>query len=221
MKLDKSVTPAAALLLALYTVYAQPLGTALVTFGIAAILFGFTKSMVTVAFVMIVPFAIKLFNAALYPKMKVKAYADPSATSGAPIEGFQAKDPASIHARIVESKQPAPLQPGIANPTGVLESPHILDNTPLQSMESLSSEALPGASIPASAKARVLIYPPAEKTVPATGIREYAPFANPVLQNGPDDDGVDTALISSGTEMPVESGAAELRGVSAGAGAAF
>jgi hypothetical protein len=86
--------------------------------------------------------------------------------------------------------------------TGVLESPSILDNVPLHPMQELMSDATPGASIPASAKARVIINPPAEGFVPAPKeSQERALKRQPYLQNGEDEEGVEAALISKGTDM--------------------
>lgn len=214
MFLNKKMAPAVIAILLGLTAYAQSFGATLITVGLAATLYGMTNSVDLAALILVIPFALKVFNMLMSaPK--------PFNVQGVQ-EGFQARDAASIHARLTQVKQGAPLQPKVAGPTGVLESPDILDNTPLQPVSSLASEALPGASIPASAKARVLIYPPEEKTVPATGIKEYLPFANPVLQNGPDADGVETAMASTGAEMPaVNIPAMGLAGVAGGAGQAF
>jgi hypothetical protein len=89
-------------------------------------------------------------------------------------------------------------------------------------MQELASEALPGASIPASAKARVLIYPPAEGFVPAPKeSEERGPKENPYLQNGPDQEGVDVSLLEKGTDGVVEQPAANLAAAQAGSAPAF
>lgn len=115
-------------------------------------------------------------------------------------EGFQgASGPEEIHRRVVTAKQMAQK---VETVTGVLESPSILDNVPLHPMQELMSDATPGASIPASAKARVIINPPAEGFVPAPkDSEERALKRQPYLQNGEDDEGVEAALISKGTDM--------------------
>jgi hypothetical protein len=214
MKIDKKIAPAVIAVLLAATAYVQSFGATLITLGLAAVFYGLTNSTDAVIFILAVPFALKGFNA-------VMSAPKPLRVTGVE-EGFQAKDPQSIQARIEQVRAPAPLQPKVASPTGVLESANILDNTPLQPLSSLASEALPGASIPASAKARVLIYPPEEQTVPATGIREYLPFANPVLQNGPDNEAVETTMARNGAEMPpAGSPAMNTAGVAGGAGPAF
>ncbi len=119
--------------------------------------------------------------------------------AAASAEGFQARDAVSIHERIAAAKQ---VQGKVQNITGVLESPSILDNVPLKPMQELTYDATPGASIPASAKARVIINPPAEGFVPAPKASEERLLKrNPYLQNGEDDQGVEAALISKGTDM--------------------
>jgi hypothetical protein len=110
----------------------------------------------------------------------------------------------------------------IANVTGVLESASILDNTPLQPMEELAAQALPGASIPASAKGRVLINPPAEGFVPApNGSQETGPKENPYLHNGPDYGSVDASLLEKGTDVVVEQPAGNMTATTSGAAPAF
>jgi hypothetical protein len=114
-------------------------------------------------------------------------------------EGFEASGPEEVHRRVVAAKQMAQK---VETVTGVLESPSILDNVPLHPMQELMSDATPGASIPASAKARVIINPPAEGFVPAPKeSQERALKRQPYLQNGEDEEGVEAALISKGTDM--------------------
>ena len=141
--------------------------------------------------------------------------AEAAAGGAEAVEGFQARDPKSIAERIEMSRAGAPLRPKIASPTGVLESPSILDNVPLKPLQELTSDAQPGASIPASAKARVLIYPVPESFVPAPQASEdRAPMVNPYLQNGPDNLGVAAALIPKGTDIPIEVAANDIQGAS-------
>ncbi len=157
--------------------------------------------------------------------MQVPRYSGiPSAgyPAGSPLEPFQVKDPVSVQKRLEEVRTKAPLQPKVENVTGVLESPSILDNVPLRPMQELTADALPGASIPASAKARVLIYPPAEGFVPAPNAsEERGPKENPYLQNGHDSEGVETSLMDRGTDMPVQEAAADLAAAQAGSAPAF
>jgi hypothetical protein len=198
MKLDKKLTQALILGLGLYVLLTSSLEVSLVTFGIAAIIVGITHQLESAILVLAAPVIIKLVN-------KVN-------------EPFQIKDAPSIATRLQEVKQAAPLNPKV-EPTGVLESPEILNSENLVGMKALASEALPGASIPASAKASVAIYTPEERTVEATGMRVTAPLANPVLQNGPDLDGVLSALKQTGAAAA--QGPADMVGVAGNAGNAF
>ena len=202
MKLDKKLTQGLTVVLGLYLLVTYSLGATLVTFGIAAIVLGFSHSPEAVLVVLAAPIVVQVSNELLKP-------------SG--VEPFQVKDAPSIHARLQAVRMPA--QPKVANPTGVLESPSILDSEPLKGAQALAAEALPGSSIPAAAAARVLIQTPEEPTVPNTGIREYRPFANPVLQNGPDPVGVATALVPTGAAAT--SSPAEMIGITGGSENAF
>lgn len=188
---EKNVVTALIGATALYSVYSQPFMTVLLTFGLAALAFSYSKSRELVLIILLGGLALRGFNRLLGPPEPVG------------IEAFQVKDPVSIHQRIAEVKQPQPLAPKVDTVTGVLESPSILDNVPLAPMQELTSDAQPGASIPASAKARVLIYPPPENFVDAPGpSKEKQPKLNPYLQNGPDSEGEEVAMMDKGTDLP-------------------
>jgi hypothetical protein len=133
------------------------------------------------------------------------------------LEGFQSKDPVSVHTRLEAVKLSAPK---VENITGVLESPSILDNTPLQAMDSLASEGVPGASIPASAKARVLIYPPSEHSMPRKESMQNELVSNPYLQTGQDRMAEEVARAEKGTDIYAQD-SSSIEGVAAGAGPAF
>jgi hypothetical protein len=205
MKLDKKLAQGLTVILGLYLLFTYSLGATLVTFGVAAIILGFTHSVEAVLVVLSAPIVIQVANELMKPPAN-------------PMEGFQARDAPSIHQRIETVRMPA--QPKVASPAGVLESANILDSAPLKDMNVLASEALPGSSIPASAKARVAIYTPEESTVPSTGVREYMPFANPVLQNGPDTAGVANALVPTGA-APGPSSPADVIGITGGSENAY
>ena len=88
-------------------------------------------------------------------------------------------------------------------------------------MQELANEGVPGASIPASAKARVLIYPPAEESIPAPSESiALMPKDNPYLQTGQDRLAQEVAMAQKGTELYAQD-SASLDGVAAGAGPAF
>ena len=205
--LEKNLLPVVTVLVAAYSLYVQPLGTALMTIGVGAIVFALTKSKPILLGVLIAGLLIKPLNRLIAPKPEPMG-----------IEGFQARDPVSIQARIESVKV---VSPKVQAVTGVLESASILDNTPLQGMDELANEGVPGASIPASAKARVLIYPPSEEVVPAPKESlNMLPKDNPYLQTGQDRLAEEVAHAQKGTDLYApDSGT--LDGVAAGAGPAF
>ena len=192
MKLDKKLTQALVFGLGLYVLVTSSLEVALITFGVAAIVAGMSGQLEAAILIIAMPALVKLVNVVNEPfQMKV--------------------EPEAVVKRLQEVKVTLARQTD--GPTGVLESAHILDSEPLFSAKDLAAEALPGASIPASAKARVAIFAPEEKTVAATGVRVADPTANPVLQNGPDIEGIGSALMPNGAM----SGAADLSGIDGGA----
>lgn len=204
--------PAISGFVGLYILYVQPFKVAFFSLLLAAIVLSLTNSFEYTLAVLAFSALIGGFNQLIEGgRLQVTG-----------VEGFQAKDAVTVQTRLEEVKQAAPLAPKVESVTGVLESPHIMDNVPLRPMQELTSEAVPGKSIPASAKARVLIYPVPEGFVANPGIQDMPPIANPVLQNGPDSEGVETAMIGDGTEMPrVNLPADEQGGVETGSAPAF
>jgi hypothetical protein len=129
-------------------------------------------------------------------------------------EGFQPRDPISIHQRIEDNKSGSPLKPKTSTITGVLESPEILDS--LQISPVLPAEqGCAMNTLPAPVKAAEIIPTPPELTPTSTSV-ENAPLSNPVLQNGPDNESMFTALIAKGTALFKGQPAANEKGVSSG-----
>jgi hypothetical protein len=185
MLLDKKTLAGGILLVALYIFVTQPFATTMATAGISILLFALTKSEMIVLAFMIASLFIRHMNRLFIPNSPVG------------VEAFQSRDAVNVHARIQSvANQPVPVQ----NITGVLESPDILDNTPLMAMD--GSHGVPGASIPASSKARVLINPVAEgfQNTPNMSV-DANPTANPVLQYGEDEEAVNTAMLDNGTDI--------------------
>jgi len=223
----QTVLPVAIVLLAAYNLYVQKLGSALISIGLGAVVFAITKSKIAFAVVLLLgAFQTQIFGSRYVSYDKFKEMQ----------EGFQARDPVNVHTRIESVKTGEPLAHKNVLPpdydilnssaknlntiTGVLESPSILNNTPLMAMDTLAHEGVPGASIPSSAKARVLIYPPAEETV-AVGSREAMnPKDNPYLHTGQDRLAEEVAHAQKGTDL-YAGDSASLDGVAAGAGPAF
>jgi hypothetical protein len=226
----QSVLPLAIVLLAAYNLYVNKLGPALMVIGFGAVVFALSKSMILFAVILLVGAFQKqltgLFRGRYVSYEQFKEIQ----------EDFQVRDPVSIHTRIESVKTGEPLANKNELPpdynilnssakklntvTGVLESASILDNSPLMGMEELGKEGVPGASIPSSAKARVLIYPPAEETVPAIQREAMNPKDNPYLQTGQDRLAEEVAQAQRGTDLYAPD-SASFEGVGAGAGPAF
>jgi hypothetical protein len=188
--LDKNTLTGGILLVAIYIVVSQTLSTAIATAGISILLYAVTKSEAVILGFMLASLFIRDLNRLFIPR----------APEPVGVEGFQARDAQSVHSRIEEVKNKAPVQHTVENVTGVLESPDILDNTPLMAMS--GSDGVPGASIPASSKGRAMIHPVAEAFVPTPdGSIEKNPMENPFLQNGRDNSAVDASLLDTITNM--------------------
>ena len=208
--LTKNVTVAMIVATTAYSLYAKSLGTTLTAVGLAAVVFALSKSFIAALVVLVLAVFMKDINRLIMPKREPMG-----------VEAFQARDAVTVQERLEEVKTTAPLAPKVQAITGVLESPSILDNTPLQGMQELANEGVPGASIPASAKARVLIYPPAEESIPAPSESiALMPKDNPYLQTGQDRLAQEVAMAQKGTELYAQD-SASLDGVAAGAGPAF
>jgi len=210
VNLETYVLPAIIVFLTLYILYTHRLSTALTAIGIAAISFAVTKSKLVMLGILLAALLIKPLNNIIAAKVE---------PMGA--EGFQAKDPVTVQERIEHVRTTVPLAPKVEVVTGVLESASILDNTPLQGIDELAKEGVPGSSIPASAKARVLIYPPSEDSFPISKESiNMLPKDNPYLQTGQDRLAEEVARAQKGTDLYApDSGS--LDGVAAGAGPAF
>lgn len=183
MFLDKNILMAGILLVGLYIFAVQTLPTALATTGLSIALYAITKSEGIVLGFMLATLFVKQYN---------NLFRAPEPVG---IESFQVRDAPSIHARLEQVRTTEPLAPKVQTITGVLESSSILDSMPLHAMDQMMKEGVPCASIPASAKARVLIYPKAESYVPAApGSIETPIRATPYLQYGMDREGMTDAL---------------------------
>ena len=224
---QKNLLTAVLAVLAAYLYMGQPMTSLLLGLVVAAAVNLYTKNVMLALAAAIGVAMIQSMNGAARPYSGMgidrPALTAVESTRGyeAATEGFQgqAQGPTAVHERLTAVKQvPSKVQ----NITGVLESPSILDNVPLKPMQELTYDATPGASIPASAKARVIINPPAEGFVPAPkASQERAVKEQTYLQNGEDDEGVDTALIAKGTDMVPEVPANELPATMAGEAPAF
>jgi hypothetical protein len=132
-------------------------------------------------------------------------------------EGFQPKDPVTIHQRIVDEKAAGPLNPKVEDVTGVLESAKILDSLQIANLNKAESGGS-SSTLPASLNGLPPIRTPREEEIIKDTFRDLAPRGNPFLQNGTDDTSVNTALSSRGADLKIEQGAGDIPSTNVGHG---
>lgn len=185
----------------LYVLFYYPVGYIILTVAIAVIAFLVNRDYTTPLGVLIMMIVIRTLGDLLTPKPKMaKPYAEDFQAPAKPAtkEGFQAKDPISIHQRI--AKQRVTLPP-VDSVTGVLESPDILDNFKVGAVSAIE-EGFTNSVQPASLAATPApMATPAESSMPRGNSPDAAPMSNPALITGPDPVGVETAMANKGTAL--------------------
>lgn len=179
-----------------YGLYTFPVNYMTATSVFAVIMYVLTKSVNAVIGLFLGAVVLRLFLKPSLPQGPPGSQVQPSIYTAQQREGFQPKDPITIHQRIVKNKEHTKAVPTI---TGVLESPNILDSLQISEVQPAEHGAA-SKTLPANVKAPEIIPTPPELTPPSTSMKA-APLSNPVLQNGPDDEGVLTALVSKGTAL--------------------
>lgn len=132
-------------------------------------------------------------------------------------EGFQAKDPVTVHQRIVDEKAAGPLNPKVEDVTGVLESAKILDSLQISNLNKAESGGS-SSTLPASLNGLPPIRTPREEEIIKNTFNDLGPRGNPFLQNGTDDTSVNTALSSRGADLKIEQGAGDVPSTTVGHG---
>lgn len=187
----------------LYVFFYYPVGYIILTVALGVIAFLMNRDYATPLGIVVVMIFIRTLGDLLTPKPKpVKPYAEDFQTANKPVatpkEGFQAKDPISIHQRIVKQRAEVPR---VSNVTGVLESPEILDSLHVGKVAP-GEEGFTNSVQPATLNAPpAAMATPAESSMPRGNSPDAAPMANPYLQNGPDRAGEATALVNKGTAL--------------------
>jgi hypothetical protein len=173
-----------------------------------------SKSVATVTVIFVTAILLRLFTQpySTTPLALPGSEVKPSIYTEQQKEGFQPKDPISIHQRITKEKGSGPLKPATNVITGVLESPEILSSLQISAVSPVEQGAA-GSVRPASLKAPEIIPTPPELT-PSVSSAQTVPISNPVLQNGPDKQGVLTALVTKGTALFMGHPSAEVHGAS-------
>ena len=207
-------------LTALFAVYTFPTGYLALTAVVTILTFCVTESYHAVLGVLITMVFIRVITTTLEPSNRaITNYGAIGGPAGGPVqgamEGFQPRDPVSIHQRLANDKVAGPKVEKIY---GVLESPGILDSLQITSISDEDKGATQ-TTLPATAGAYEIIRTPAEGIVPNIFSQNINPRGNPYLQNGPDHMAIDTALVKSGTKLNNEKKSpADIPGVSVGGG---
>jgi hypothetical protein len=198
-------------ILALYAVVVFPSGYLLLTAIVGVAAYAFTKSYFGVLGVLIVMVLLNLLKGTLLPTIESSKYGAIGGPQGGVVgvEGFQPKDPVSIHQRLAADKKGGPLQPKVDKVKGVLEAPSILSSLQISQIDSFEN-GVPAETLPATVGVNEQIRTPAEGFVPHVPSPDLgAPRGNPYLQNGEDKEGVKKALDKTllTSEMHEEAGA--------------
>lgn len=199
-------------ILALYAVVVFPSGYLLLTAIVAVAAYAFTKSYFGVLGVLIVMVLLNLLKGTLLPTIESSKYGaigGPQGGGVVGVEGFQPKDPVSIHQRLAADKKGGPLQPKVDKVQGVLEAPSILSSLQISQIDPFENGAST-ETLPATVGIMENIRTPAEGFVPNVPSPDLgAPRGNPFLHNGEDRDGVKQALEKTllTSDMHEEAGA--------------
>jgi hypothetical protein len=122
-------------LLALYAVVMFTPGYLLLTALVSVAAFVFTKSFFSVLGVLIVMAVLNFLNSALVTTIEPNKYGVITGPAGGGVvgaEGFQARDPVSIHQRLKDNKKEAAK---VSNVQGVLEAPSILSSLQISQLD--------------------------------------------------------------------------------------
>lgn len=198
---------------ALYAILTFPQGTLILTAVAVVAIYVYTASMRAVVGTFVLMAGLRFLTNTLRPEpMPTVSPLIHKKTLVA--EGFQVKDPVSIHQRIIGAKKDGPLKPKVSQVTGVLESPHILDSLQISQID--SDEGASTRTLPASLTGNVSIRTPSEGSIAREVSPDHALRGNPFLHNGEDDTAVSTALSRKGSELLMTQGAGDVHGASVG-----
>jgi hypothetical protein len=185
--------------------------TMLATFVIAGAAYFITKSCTVTLGILVAAVTLHAFNVLMKAGSAVPMYSADGKLSAEGFqeqeqqeEGFQPRDPISIHQRITANKTAEPLKHTSAGITGVLESPNILSSLELRS-SSAEERGAAATAMPAGLKENFRIRTVEEASMPPSD-SETKPVMAPYLQNGPDKEAELDALIKKGTETQMMAG---------------
>ena len=177
-----------------YALFAFPIGYSLLIACFAIISLVITSDLAAPIGVVIVMILLRWLTNVLKPSKDgfQDVISAPPAKIPAPkkTEGFQVKDPISIHQRIVAQKKPESKDSSL---TGILGSPDILDNYHVSDIKA-EEEGFTNSTMPAPLNmTNVPIPTPADSSMPRNMGATPAPMENPALIGGRDLEGEYTA----------------------------
>lgn len=171
-----------------WVLFNYPVGYILLTAAVAAVAFIATSEMKAALGAVVVMILLRVLGDVLKP----------AKPAWGPREGFQAKDPITIHQRITEKKQPVGKPDTI---TGVLESPSVLGNLHISELRP-NEEGFTNSTQPALNTMNTTTIPtPAESSMPQPVSSDAAVKQNPALITGADPAAVETAMTNKGSAL--------------------
>ncbi len=203
MKVKLNTTFGLLVITSLWVLFKYPIGYAILTAAIAVAAFMATDDMAAPLGAVIVMIVLRILGDILKPAPK----------AWQPTEGFQAKDPITVHQRIEKTKQVTKKPDTI---TGVLESPNILGNLHISELRP-NEEGFTNSTQPALNTMNSATIPtPAESSMPQPVSTESSVKMNPALITGEDPAAVETAMTNKGSNLyapaAAESGAVDASG---------
>jgi len=204
---------------ALYAALTFPFGLLGLTVVVSAAVFLVYKSVTYVAATLVVMIIARYLTLLLKPTPLQNIAGFGSLKDGFKNkkEGFQPRDPVSIHQRVTGEKAPGPLEPKVQDITGVLESAKILDSLQIANLNKAESGGS-SSTLPASLSGIPPIRTPREEEIIKNTFNDMAPRGNPFLQNGEDHSSVNTALSSRGADLKMDQNAGNVPGTTVGHG---
>jgi hypothetical protein len=179
-------------ILALYAVAVFPPGYLILTAIVSIMAYTYTESYFGVLGVLIIMTILRLLKSVLVPTIESQygAVSGPTGGKVVGVEGFQPKDPVSIHKRVAETKK---TQSKTDNVQGVLEAPSILNSLQISNVDP-AERGVSRQTLPAILGTSEPIRTPAEGFMPNVPSPDSMPRGNPYLQGGADNEAVGTAL---------------------------
>jgi hypothetical protein len=186
MKASLNITLGLVALLSIWIVFMYPVGFIILSACVGVIAYVVTSDFATVFGALLLMVILRVLGDILKPAV------------GGRKEGFQAKDPITIHQRIVKEQVKPKKVDAI---TGILESANILETQPLGSLHP-SEEGFTNSTQPAPNAMLPPIPTPAESSMPQPTTTDAGGVKmNPALITGADPAAVDAAMTTKGSNL--------------------